>query len=292
MSRILVTGGSGFIGLHLINALLLAKHDVRALARPDSQRIHLIPPKAQIFTSDITDKDTLKKSVQDIEIVVHLAATAFGQKLSVQDPLRSAQINLWGTTLLLEQARLAGVKRFILASSSGVYGDAPSPLTPSTPVHPLTPYALHKFQSELLLRQYAELYNIETLSLRLSHVYGPGMRSVPGWQPVMLAFLERMAQQQPLLNENGSLLRDFVHVHDVVSAFKLACQSSQIFRGEVLNIASGKPIRLSSLAELLNRTTEHHSQSTAETEKNVYRYLTNDQQTCLVPNRTPRERCS
>ncbi len=257
MSRILVTGATGFIGSYVVRFLVMGGHHVSVLTRSSVSSVHL-PEGVEQIVGDMRDQASLRRAVQGVDTIVHLAGTAFGPRVSTADPLGAAEVNLWGTLVLLEEARLAGVKRFLFASTFLVYGDAPAPFTPTSAVQPQTPYALQKYQCELTLKQYAKLYGMETLSLRLFNVYGVGMHETQGWKPVTLIFLERLKQGLSLTVEGDGLqTRDFTHVEDVARAFAQACMSSQVFKGEAVNIASGTSTTMLELAQAYGGTIEH-----------------------------------
>lgn len=249
MQRVFITGGTGFIGRYVVQALLTSGCSVRVLCR-DSDRAEGLPAQIERYFGDVSTGHGIASAVQDVDTVVHLAASGFGPTSSIDTPLETAMVNLVGTLNLLEQARLAGVQKFVFASTVQVYGDAPPPHTPSSAVHPLTPYGLQKYQAELAVRQYAELYGMQTVSLRLFNVYGAGMGEVDGWKSVVQLFLERAQQGLPIiLGKDGLKRRDFVHVIDVADAFVRACSPSRAVHGEVFNIASGKTYSLLELAQ-------------------------------------------
>ena len=257
MSRILVTGATGFIGSYVVRFLVTGGHHVSVLTRSSVSSVYL-PEGVEQMVGDMRDQVSLRRAVQGVDTIVHLAGTAFGPRVSTADPLGAAEVNLWGTLVLLEEARLAGVKRFLFASTCMVYGDAPAPFTPTSAVQPQTPYALQKYQCELTLKQYAKLYGMETLSLRLFNVYGVGMHETQGWKPVTLIFLERFKQGSLLTVEGDGLqTRDFVHVEDVARAFLNACNSSQAFQGECLNVASGVSTSMLEFARAFGGVIEH-----------------------------------
>ena len=260
MSKILVTGGAGFIGSNLTEALLRRGHGVRVLDNFSSgKRENLAFDENdgvfEIMGGDIRDREACLKALDGAEYVFHLAALASVPQ-SIEDPLTSNAVNVEGTLNLLVAARERGLKRFIFASSCAIYGDAPSlPKAEEMVPVPLSPYALQKYIGERYCRLFSGLYGLETVALRYFNVFGP--RQDPGsiYSAVIPRFIHALTEgYPPTIYGDGEQSRDFVYIEDVVSANLLAMSASGL-NGEVINIGCGKRTSLNVLLETLRRIT-------------------------------------
>jgi UDP-glucose 4-epimerase len=215
----LVTGGSGFIGSRLLRALLDEGADVTVADKnpfPD--------PGVPTVTGDLTDPRVREAAVADgTEMIVHLAAVTSVLR-SMDDPVRTHQVNVEATAGLLELARRRGVERFVLASTNAVTGDVGSrPISESIPLRPLTPYGATKAAGEMLLSGYSASYGLTGTALRFANVYGPGMAHKDSFVPrLMRAAAEDRGVQ---IYGDGDQLRDYVHVDDIVQAILLALRT-------------------------------------------------------------------
>ncbi len=242
--RALVTGGAGFIGSHLVRALLAAGDDVTVL-----DHLHHDPPAraATVVRGEVTDVAATTETFRAArpEVVYHLAAQ-IDVRRSVADPSTDAHINVGGTAAVLEASRHAGVRRVVLASTAGVYGDPEVLPTPeSSPVAPLSPYAASKAAAETYMALFARLYGLATLSLRMANVYGPG-QDPHGEAGVVAIFCSAAGERRPVtIFGDGHQTRDFVYVTDVVDAFVAAGRSGE--QG-TLNISTGSEISIAALA--------------------------------------------
>jgi UDP-glucose 4-epimerase len=246
---ILVTGGAGFIGSHLVQGLRAGGHRVRVLDNLSTgSRDNLTDPAVELLVGDLRDAAAVERAVQGVEAVFHLAAV-ISVPQTVADPVGSHAVNVDGTLSLLEHARRAGVRRVVLASSAAVYGDDPTlPKTESSPTRPLSPYGLHKLIGEQYLRLYHDAYGLDTLSLRYFNVFGPRQRPDSPYAAVIPCFVHALTNgSSPTIFGDGRQTRDFVYIDDVVAA-NLAALTASRPAGRVLNIAGGRGV---SLLELL-----------------------------------------
>ena len=253
----LVTGGSGFIGSHLVEALLREGHDVVILDNFSTGRKENLKniegnPLAHLVCADITQFEAIKPHFTGIDQVFHLAALA-DIVPSINDPLRYFHNNVAGTTAVLEASRLAGVKRFIYTASDSSYGIPTRFPTPeSEPIKPQYPYALTKYLGEVCALHYAQVYKLPVVSLRLANVFGPRSRTTGAYGGVFGVFLaQKLASKPYTIVGDGTQTRDFTYVTDVVRAFILAAESSAA--GEVFNVGSGVPQSVNYLVELLGK---------------------------------------
>jgi len=252
--RVLVTGGAGFIGSHLVRACLAAGEDVRVvddLSTGLRANLAEVAHEVELVEASVVDAEALARAARGCEVVYHQAAVASVPR-SVEDPLGTHAVNATGTLFALEAARRAGARRFVFACSTAVYGDdARLPKREDMPTSPRSPYALQKLTGELYCEQYARLYGLETVALRYFNVFGPRQdpRSMyAGVIPIFVAALR--AGERPRVFGDGGQSRDFVYVADVVAANRAAASSKTVIPGEPINVGSGTR---TSLLELLAR---------------------------------------
>jgi UDP-glucose 4-epimerase len=251
---VLVTGGAGFIGSNLTEALLKQGHWVRVLdnfstGKKENLTFDEAYSSLEMIEGDIRDLALCRRATKDIEYVFHQAALPSVQR-SVEDPLTSHSVNAGGTLNILLAAKDERVKRLIYASSSSVYGDTPT-LPKSEEMHPqpLSPYALQKHVGEEYCRLFFKLYGLETVSLRYFNIFGPKQDPASIYSAVIPRFIEALLDgRPPVVFGDGQQSRDFTYVENVVQANLLA-MSTERLNGEVINIACGKR---TSLNELLN----------------------------------------
>jgi UDP-glucose 4-epimerase len=253
--RILVTGGAGFIGSHLVDALLdrgdevaMADHLVRS---PKPWFGEALLRGAQLYVADVRDLSAIRPAFAAArpEIVLHLAAQA-DVRHSVSDPSFDAQVNVAGTVAVLEAACEVGARRVVMASTAAVYGDpAEVPTGEEAPIAPLSPYGTSKAAAEWYLAQYQRLYGISTLALRMANVYGP--RQDPHAEAGVVSIFCGMAASgsRATVYGDGGQTRDYVFVDDVVRAW-LAAATSEI--SGALNISTGIETSVRELAEALD----------------------------------------
>lgn len=244
---VLVTGGAGFIGGYLVDALI-DDNDVRVLDNGRTGDLASVPEEAELVEGDVRDADAVDRAAEGVDVVFHEAAVISVAE-SVEKPVESNDVNLSGTLTVLEAARREDA-RFVFASSAAVYGRPEHvPVVEDDPTEPLSPYGLQKLASDRYARMYADLYGLEVVPLRYFNVYGPGQTG-GDYAGVITAFLDRLrAGKPPVIHGDGSQTRDFVHVSDIVRANLLAATTDAT--GEAYNVATGEAITVRELADLL-----------------------------------------
>lgn len=252
---ILVTGGAGFIGSHLVEELA-PDNDVVVLDNLSGGRREWIDDQATLIEGDIRNEQTVDEATTDVDLIFHLAANVSVQR-SVETPVESHATNVGGTLRLLEHARKENA-RFVLASSAAIYGDPESiPIRESDPKQPTSPYGLEKHSADQYCRLYHDLYGVETVVLRYFNVYGPRQRGGQ-YSGVIDVFLEQASQGADItVHGEGRQTRDFVHVDDVVVANCLAAVNGT--PGEAYNVGTGEKISIRELAELVGESAETKS---------------------------------
>ena len=243
--RVLVTGGSGFIGRHVVRALQAAGSDVVVLdlRQPDD-------PTVRSVIGDVADPDTVAAGMAEVDAIVHLAAVTSVLR-SVQAPAATYQTNVAGTATLLEGARAAGVAVMVLASTNAVVGPSATTITEAVPLHPLTPYGATKAAAEMLLSAYDASYGVRGVSLRFTNVYGPGM----ALKDSIVARLMRAVRTGATIDVygDGQQVRDYVGVADVVAAITTALRDPA-WRGPVV-IGGGRSVSVLELIDLARAAT-------------------------------------
>jgi len=253
-ARVLVTGGAGFIGSHLVETLTSARERIVVFDNfTTGSRGNLdgVSARVDVVEGDVRDLDSLRRAMEGVGVVFHLAAVS-AVAPSVKDPLTTHAVNVTGTLNVLLAARDAGVRRVVFASSAAVYGSNPSlPKTETHPPDPLSPYAATKLAGEVYCRVFAKLYGVETVALRLFNVYGPRQNPASEDSGVVTRFLARLASgQPPSIDGDGEQSRDLVYVGDVVGAFLRSCETPAA-SGEVFNIGSGRSTTINEIAKAL-----------------------------------------
>lgn len=236
MSKILITGGSGFIGSHLVDALIARGDEVTVV---DILPAHPVwgNPGATYVQRDIRDEH-LADIFIDVkpEYVIHLAAH-IDDRASVQEPVENAEHNILGTINVLDAARLSGTKRVVFASTGVVYGNQDVlPITEDAVPKPLTPYAVSKLTGERYLRYFTLQIGLSACALRLANVYGPRQDGSKECGAIAIFIKKLLAGDAPFLNGNGKTTRDYVYIEDVVTAFLSALESTE---ETVINIGTG-----------------------------------------------------
>jgi UDP-glucose 4-epimerase len=252
----LVTGGAGFIGSNIVRALLERGDAVRVLDNlTTGRRANLddLLDHVDLIDGDLRNADLVRNAVRGVDAVLHQAALPSVAR-SVGDPLTSHDVNATGTLGLLVAARDAGVRRFVYASSSSVYGDTPVlPKSEDLPTNPLSPYAVSKLAGEQYCRVFTRLYGLETVCLRYFNVFGPHQDPASEYAAVVPKFVTAMTRgEPPQVHGDGTQSRDFSYVTNVIAANLLAADRPGV-GGEVFNVACGRRSSLLDLVAALNR---------------------------------------
>jgi len=251
MSTFLVTGAAGFIGSNLAESLLAAGESLVLLDNFSTGKRENIAPfeQARVIEGSIADLQTCREAVQGVDYVLHQAALPSVPR-SIEDPIASNDTNVAGTLNLLVAARDAGVKRFVYAGSSSVYGNSPTlPKVETMPTNPLSPYAIQKLTAEQYCKTFHDLFGLETIVLRYFNVFGPRQDPQSQYSAVIPKFINAMlADESPVINGDGEHSRDFTYIDNVVHANRLACEAPDVAAGEVYNCACGERLSLNELA--------------------------------------------
>jgi UDP-glucose 4-epimerase len=253
--RILVTGGAGFIGSHLVDALIQRGDEVRVLDDLTTGYAEHVPPDASLYKGSVADERLVRKAVEGCELVFHQAA-ARAVLRSVEAPLETDTANTHGTLTVLKAASDAGVRRVVYASSSSVYGGAELLPTPeSAPTVPRSPYAVTKLAGEHYCRVFSSLYGLEAVSLRYFNVFGPRQRPDSMYAAVIPLFIDALRSGgRAAVHGDGRQSRDFTFVTDVVRANLLASSApASVCSGQVYNVAPGSSHSLLDVLEILGR---------------------------------------
>lgn len=292
MKKVLITGGAGFIGGHVAEELLAHGYDVRVVDSLDPQVHEedafpaWLDGAVERIEADVRDTDAITRALSGVDAVVHLAAVV-GVGQSMYQLRRYVGVNSHGTATLLEALAERPVQRLLVASSMSVYGEGayrdgrqrlvhppgrpreqlarrewdirdehgelvPIPTPEGIVPVPSSPYALTKYDQELLCLMFGRAYSVPTLALRLFNVYGPRQALSNPYTGVMAIFACRLLNDRPpLIYEDGAQLRDFVHVRDVARAFRLALEQPEV-SDRALNIGSGEPVTIEQVARTLN----------------------------------------
>ena len=252
-ARYLVTGGAGFIGSHIAEALLGARESVRIfdnLATGRESNLTALEERAQFVQGDLRDLASVRAAMQGVEVVFHQGALASVPR-SIADPIGSLETNINGTQNVLLAARDSGVRRVVYASSSSVYGNTPTlPKREDMPTHPMSPYAVQKLSGELLCGVFTRIYGLETVALRYFNVFGPRQDPASEYAAVIPRFLTALIEKRrPIVFGDGEQTRDFTYIANVVQANLLAASSSEAV-GYALNIGCGEQISLNTVLRL------------------------------------------
>ncbi|MBC7900470.1 MAG: SDR family oxidoreductase [Saprospiraceae bacterium] len=257
-TRVLVTGGAGFIGSNLADELIRQGAKVRILDNLVTgfrENLEEIQGDFDFIEGDLNDDAALGKAIADVEIVFHEAALPSVPR-SVDNPAETHQACVNGTFNLLVKSRDAGVKRLIYAASSSAYGDQEVlPKVETMAPEPMSPYAAAKLTGEYYCRVFNQVYGLETLSLRYFNVFGPRQNPSSAYSGVISRFIDSLMKgESPTIYGDGETSRDFTYIANVVDAnIKAAGTSAGL--GEVMNVANGERVSLSELLEVLKKIT-------------------------------------
>jgi nucleoside-diphosphate-sugar epimerase len=252
----LITGGAGFIGSHIAEALTQLGAKVTVLddlSGGSSENLaHL--KSVNFIQGSILDEPLLSRAIKGAKYIFHEAALGSVPR-SVEQPVRYNDVNTRGTLNVLEAARAANVSRVLFAASSSAYGENPNPWQESMPVLPRSPYAATKVAGEALLRAYSLSLNLDTCSLRYFNIFGPRQNANSAYAAVIAAFAKALlAGQQPIIFGDGLQSRDFTFVHNAVHANLLAARHEKPLEGAVINVGCGHQISVNQLAEVMAKS--------------------------------------
>jgi nucleoside-diphosphate-sugar epimerase len=252
--RALVTGGAGFIGSHLVDALVDLGAEVVVLDDLSSGCVEHVNAAAHLVQADTRDKAAVDKTIRGCNVAFHQAARRAVLQ-SIEQPLESDRVNVGGTLTVLMAARDAGVRRVVFGASSSVYGgSAVMPTPESAPPRPRSPYAVTKYAGEQYCRVFAEIYGLETISLRYFNVYGPRQRPDSRYAAVIPRFIDALASgRPPEVHGDGLQSRHFTFVTDAVRANLRAADAPPLHSGGVYNVAGDRAYTLLEVLQILER---------------------------------------
>jgi len=261
--KILVTGGAGFIGSHLVKALVENNYEVIVIDNLSTGKKEYLPENIEFYQKDITEEGAFDE-IEGVDTIIHLAAQV-DARASVDDPLFDAQNNIIGTIACLEYAKEQGVKKFVFASTCGVYGNQQElPIPESASTEPISAYGLSKLCAEQYIQYYQRIYNLDTAILRFANIYGP--RQYRGENSGVISLFAHLVQENKPITifGDGKQTRDYLYVADVVSAI-IASLSTRL-DGPV-NIGTGKESHLLEVVELMQYYVDVPISVTHESEK-------------------------
>lgn len=259
MKQYLVTGGAGFIGSHIVRALLERGASVRVLdnfstgKRGNLEGLHdsINGDRIEILEGDVRDTLKVTQAVRGVDVIFHEAAFISVPE-SMAKPQECFDVNITGTTILFEAARKAGVRRMVLASSAAVYGDSDAlPLAEDTPPRPLSPYAVSKRVDEMFAELYTQSFRLEVTALRYFNVYGPRQRPDSMYAAAVPIFISNLREGRAVtVFGDGGQTRDLIFVGDVVRANLIASEHPAA-AGQIFNICTGQETRILDLLDVL-----------------------------------------
>jgi UDP-glucose 4-epimerase len=258
MKLVLVTGGAGFIGSHLVEGLLARGIAVRVLdnfATGRLENLAAVTGKIELLEGDVSNLTTVRSAVRKVDVIFHEAALPSVER-SVKNPLESNEVNITGTLNVLLAARDEGVQRVVFAASSAAYGNSPVlPKEETMMSEPLSPYAVSKLAAEQYARIFYELYGLSTISLRYFNVFGPRQDPTTQYAGVIAKFITCALEGKPFpIFGDGEQSRDFTYVSNVVDANLLAAEA-KVQGAPLMNIAYGQRASLNQIADMLNELT-------------------------------------
>ncbi len=252
-TKVVVTGGAGFIGAHIVDALVLRGDEVHVVDNfAAGRREDRINPRAAYHEVDVQSTEDIRKIFDGADVVFHTAAIP-RVPYSLEHPVETTDVNITGTVSMLTAAARAKVRRVVYSASGSAYGTQDVlPLSEDMPANPVNPYGLQKYVGELFTTLWSEIFGIETVSLRYFNVYGPKLDPEGPYALAVGAFLLARKNGKPLtIFGDGTITRDYTHVRDVVRANLLAAGSANVGKGEVINIGAGRNVTIKYLASLV-----------------------------------------
>jgi len=268
MTKSLVTGGAGFIGSHIVDYLVYLNHDVVVVDNHSANNDKFYGNlRAEHIDADITDYSAMSTAMEGVDYVFHLAAESRLQP-AIKNPIDAVTRNCVGTTVLLQAARNACVRRFVYSSTSSGYGNNPAPSVETQPDDCLNPYSASKIAAEKFCKMYTDLYGLDTICLRYFNVFGERSPTRGQYAPVIGIFERQKEAGEPLtIVGDGSQKRDFVYVKDVARANYLASiMPLKGHNGEVFNVGSGKNYSIQEIADLISPEQKYLSKRDGEME--------------------------
>ena len=268
MTKSLVTGGAGFIGSHIVDYLVYLNHDVVVVDNHSANNDKFYGNlRAEHVDADITDYSAMSAAMEGVDYVFHLAAESRLQP-AIKNPIDAVTRNCVGTTVLLQAARNACVRRFVYSSTSSGYGNNPAPSVETQPDDCLNPYSASKVAAEKFCKMYTDLYGLDTICLRYFNVFGERSPTRGQYAPVIGIFERQKAAGEPLtIVGDGSQKRDFIYVKDVARANYLASiMPLKGHNGEVFNVGSGKNYSIQEIADLISPEQKYLSKRDGEME--------------------------
>ncbi len=253
MQKVIVTGGAGFIGSHVVDALIDMGVQVTIIDDFSTGKVENVNPAAYCWKQDLStvNIEDLAEFMKGVDTIFHLAALARVQP-SIEEPVPYHDVNVNGTHNLLAAAVDAGVNRVVFSSSSSVYGDAKVPTSESHELNPISPYALHKLIGEQYCKLFSTLYDIDTVCLRYFNVYGDRMSLDGAYRLAIPIFATQIKEGKACtINNDGKQKRDYTFVDDVVNANIVCAQSLKEFNGEVYNVGNGNNVSVNELVDMM-----------------------------------------
>lgn len=256
--KAVVTGGAGFIGSNLVQALLKAGWETHIIDKDPSFRRDTLPKEATLHEFNILKTEETAKVFQGADVVFHTAAVP-RVPYSIDHPLETTEENILGTVSVLKAAVDAKVRRVVYSSSGSSYGNQEVlPLVETMPANPVHPYGVQKYAGELFVSIWPNVYGLETVSLRYFNVYGPGLDPNGAYALAVGRFLSARKEGKPItIYGDGTVTRDFTHVSDVVRANILAAESGKVGKGEVINVGAGRNVTIKYLADMFGGPIEY-----------------------------------
>lgn len=257
--KYVVVGGAGFIGSHIVDALVGQSHEVLVVDNLSTGKREYVNPAARLVFEDISAPGPeFVDQLRGADGIFHTAALARVPR-SIEDPVGTHQANVTGTLNVLKAAVDAGVRRVVYSSSSSVYGEQPTKvMVEAMSPNPVNPYACQKWMGEIYCRIFSQVWGLETVCLRYFNVYGPRQVMEGAYKLVIGVFLEQRSKGESLtINGDGEQTRDFTHISDVARANLAAMASDRVSRGEAINVGSGRDVSINYIARLIGGRTFH-----------------------------------